>query len=182
MSYGQRELELYTLRMRIDPKFVCCVVDSIICEQSEVGGSWSSHGSVDHPTFARLRTYLEKKGYISTCRVSSNGDRTLKPFYLNDVKFNEGDRFFCGAAMHSHLERSEKEPMKVVEIKEAPYDAELRNWQLVKSYHYDCTVVTGEIYGDLKNRFRDGDKITTSEVKGIEGTRLITRNTVYKLA
>ena len=181
MSYGQRELELYTLRMRIDPKYLCAVVDAIECEQSEVGGSWSSHGSIDHPTFDRLRTYLERKCYISTQRTRSNGDVVLKPFYLNDVKFNRGDRFLCGAAMFSYLERSEKEPMKVVEVKEAPYDAELRNWHLVKSYYYDCMVVVGEVYGDSKNRFRDGDKITTSEVKGIEGTRLITCNTVYKL-
>jgi hypothetical protein len=178
----QPALELFTPRYRIKPEYICAVADNIICEQTTTGSNWSSSAAVDHPTFARLRTHLEKKGYLATQRSWSNGDVVLKPFYLNDVLFIEGAKFFCASAMLSHLERSEKVPMKVQEVKEAPYDAELRNWRLVKNYYYDCTVVTGDIYGDSKNRFRDGEQITTSEVKGIEGTRLITRNTVYKLA
>lgn len=177
----QPSLELYTPRYRIDPKYVCEVADNIICEQTTTGSNWSSSGSVDHPTFARLRTHLEKKGYLATQRSWSNGDRVIKPFYINDVLFNEGGRFLCASAMLSHLERSEKHPMQKAPEPAINYDAELRNWYLVKSYYHDVLVVTGEVYSDSKNRFRDGEKISTSQVMGIEGTLLITRNTVYKL-
>ena len=177
----QTALELHTPRYRIDPKHICAVADNIICEQTTTGSNWSSSGSVDHPTFARLRTHLEKKGYLATQRSWSNGDVALKPFYLNDVLFNEGARFLCASAMLSHLERSEKHPMQKAPEPAINYDAELRNWYLVKSYYHDVLVVTGEVYNDSKNRFRDGEKISTSQVMGIEGTLLITRNTVYKL-
>jgi hypothetical protein len=102
----QQSLPLYTPRYRIPTEYVTSVVDMIDCEQSETGVNWSSHGTVDHPSFTRLRNHLEAKGYIDTSRVSCNGDSVLKEFYLNDVLFNEGDRFYSACAMKWYLERN----------------------------------------------------------------------------
>jgi hypothetical protein len=63
----------------------------------------SSHGSVDHPAFSELRDHLESRGYISTERGWSNGDRVLKPFYLNGKYFEEEDAFPCATAMGGML-------------------------------------------------------------------------------
>jgi hypothetical protein len=101
----QQSLPLYTPRYRIPMEYVTDVTDMIDCEQSETGVTWSSHGTVDHPSFTRLRNHLEAKGYIVTSRNSTNGDSVLKEFYLNDVRFSEGDRFYSACAMRWHLER-----------------------------------------------------------------------------
>lgn len=102
----QQKLPMYTPRYRISTEYVTSVVDMINCEQSETGVNWSSHGTVDHPSFTRLRNHLEAKGYIATCRVSYNGDSVLKEFYLNDVPFSKGDRFYSACAMKWYLERN----------------------------------------------------------------------------
>jgi hypothetical protein len=102
----QQKLPLYTPRYRIPAEYVTSVVDMIDCEQSETGVNWSSHGTVDHPSFTRLRNHLEAKGYIITSRVSYNGDSVLKEFYLNDVLFSKGDRFYSACAMKWYLERN----------------------------------------------------------------------------
>ena len=62
-----------------------------------------SIGTMDHPEFACLREQLEQHGYIQVQRSWWNGDRVLKPFQLNDVKFKKGDQFPCAAAMNGHL-------------------------------------------------------------------------------
>lgn len=62
-----------------------------------------AYGIVDHPKFAALRNKLEKLGYIKTWREIWNGDRVLKPFVLNGVKFKKGDQFSCGAALGNML-------------------------------------------------------------------------------
>lgn len=60
-------------------------------------GTISSHE--DHPAFAALRTHLETTGYIEIPDYPCvNGDTVIKPFYLNDVFFGEGDRFLCAVA------------------------------------------------------------------------------------
>jgi hypothetical protein len=102
----QQSLPLYTPRYRIPMEYVTDVIDMIDCEQSETGVNWSSHGTVDHPSFTRLRNHLEAKNYIVTSRNSRNGDSVLKEFYLNDVLFSEGDRFYSACAMKWHLERN----------------------------------------------------------------------------
>ena len=63
------------------------------------GQKTGSMSSQDHPAFAALRDHLEATGRIKTSRNSSNGDITLKPFYLNDYYFDEGERFPCAAAL-----------------------------------------------------------------------------------
>jgi hypothetical protein len=55
--------------------------------------------SKDHPEFTKLRDRLEADGYINTERGMWNGDRVLKAFYLNDKKFDIGDKFYCASAM-----------------------------------------------------------------------------------
>ena len=62
-----------------------------------------SIGTMDHPEFACLREQLEQDGYIQVQRGWWNGDRVLKSFQLNDVKFKKGDQFPCAAAMSGHL-------------------------------------------------------------------------------
>ena len=68
-------------------------------------GQCSMIGSDDHPKFATLRNQLEAEGYIKTCRQSWNGDRVLKPFALNGIKFEVNDKFSSGAAMRYQLDR-----------------------------------------------------------------------------
>jgi hypothetical protein len=46
----------------------------------------TSIGNEDHPEFAKLREKLGSEGYISIERGWWNGDRVLKPFYLNGNK------------------------------------------------------------------------------------------------
>lgn len=58
---------------------------------------WTS--AVDHPEFAELRNRLESDGYIECARSYWNGDRVLKPFYLNEWRFHKNDRFPCAAAL-----------------------------------------------------------------------------------
>lgn len=176
----QPALELYTPRYRIPMECVTSVADMISCELTTTGSNWSSSGTVDHPSFDRLRTHLERKHYIAAQRNCWNGDSVLKDFYLNDVLFQKGDRFLSAAAMGSYLERSEKIPMKTVEPK-VNYDAELRDWVFRKSYYHDGLVATGIVYNDSKGRFLDGEGITTSLIKNTDGLLLITENSVYKL-
>ena len=69
-------------------------------------GRWetgTSTRSTDHSEFTALRDRLEKLGYITIERGYWNGDRVVKPFYLNDVLFSEGDKFFCALAMGIHI-------------------------------------------------------------------------------
>jgi hypothetical protein len=101
----QKSLPMYTPRYRIPMEYVVDVVDMIKCEVSETGSNWSSHGTVDHPSFTRLRNHLEVEAYIKTCRVSKNGDSVLKEFYLNGAKFVPGDRFYSACAMKWYLEK-----------------------------------------------------------------------------
>ena len=59
---------------------------------------------VDHPAFAALRKHLSNNGYIQIPDYPCwNGDRVIKPFYLNDVFFRKGEKFVCGSAMGGHL-------------------------------------------------------------------------------
>ena len=67
-----------------------------------------SIGTKDHPEFNRLREQLERDGYIQVQRGWWNGDRVLKPFSLNGVKFKKHDQFSCAAAMKHHLEFQRK--------------------------------------------------------------------------
>jgi hypothetical protein len=60
-------------------------------------------GTMDHPEFTCLREQLEQQGYIQVQRSWWNGDRVLKSFQLNSVRFKKGDQFPCGAAMKGHL-------------------------------------------------------------------------------
>lgn len=171
----QSTLPLFTPRYRLDPSLITSVHDTIICEQTETGSNWSSHGSIDHPSFTRLRKHLAHKGYISMWEGVSNGDRVLEEFYLNDVLFRKGDKFFCAAAMSFHLERAEKHPMPKPE--EPHYDALLKEWKVYTVA--TGVVVHGLVYGD--SRFPDGSPITTSLVKSINKHYVTTQNTVYKL-
>lgn len=59
--------------------------------------------SVDHPAFTALREHLYSNRYINKVTSYVNGDRVLKPFYLNDVYFDKGDKFVCASAMSGEL-------------------------------------------------------------------------------
>ena len=64
--------------------------------------------SRDHPEFDRFREQLGNEGYIRIERGWWNGDRVLKPFTLNGVKFEVGEQFSSACAMKYHLEFARK--------------------------------------------------------------------------
>ena len=61
--------------------------------------------SQDHACFTEIRESLGRKGYIEIERGWSNGDRVLRPFYINRYRFNEGDKFCCAGALHYAIKR-----------------------------------------------------------------------------
>ena len=61
--------------------------------------------SMDHPCFTEIREALGRKGYIHIERNWCNGDRVLKPFYINRYRFDEGDKFCCAGALHYTIKR-----------------------------------------------------------------------------
>ncbi len=67
------------------------------------GPSGTIAHAVDHPAFAALRKHLDVRGYIKMETGWVNGDRVTKPFYLNEVYFDIGDKFVCASAMNGHL-------------------------------------------------------------------------------
>lgn len=71
-------------------------------------GQCSVTSDDDHPEFKKLRNELEEKGFIETERKWWNGDRVLKTFKLNGVRFKRDEKFPCGAAMKFHLESRRK--------------------------------------------------------------------------
>ena len=99
----------------IDPAYLCSVTiheewntytrDGRVPTADEVllilqgKGNCSSMHSEDHPEFTKLREQLGTEGYIYIERNWWNGDRVLKPFTLNGVKFKVGAQFSCGGAL-----------------------------------------------------------------------------------
>lgn len=65
-------------------------------------------GSKDHDEFTKLREHLELNGFIEIERSWWNGDRVLKPFTLNGVKFKKHEKFVCATAMKGHLKFARK--------------------------------------------------------------------------
>jgi len=95
-------------KFKIDKKYVTSVrkEENVIfyCDTGEqIEGMALSH--IDHPKFTELRDKLESEGYIKTERLFWNGDRVLKPFYLNGTKFNKGQQFSCASALSCVLYR-----------------------------------------------------------------------------
>ena len=68
-----------------------------------------SLSSEDHPEFTKLREQLGKDGYISIERGWWNGDRVLKPFTVNGVKFKKGEKFCSAGAIKWTLEHGESD-------------------------------------------------------------------------
>jgi len=62
-----------------------------------------SYGIKDHPEFTNLRNKLEKQGYIQIERGWWNGDRVIKPFSLNGIKFKKYAKFPCASALNIQL-------------------------------------------------------------------------------
>ena len=68
----------------------------------------------DHDEFTRLRDKLEELGYIETQRGWWNGDRVLKPFYLNGWRFKKNHKFPCAAALKVSIECARKHGWKSI--------------------------------------------------------------------
>jgi len=71
-------------------------------------GDCGSFGSDDSPEFKALRNQLEAEGYIQCQRSWWNGDRVLKTFFFNGVRFDADDQFCSGAAMKMHLQSARR--------------------------------------------------------------------------
>lgn len=81
----------------INPEYLCSVFSGLKYYNSKQ----ESFGSVSHdyhPAFQKLRGHLERNGYIET-QPWHNGDRVLKPFFLNNYLLCPGDKFYCASAM-----------------------------------------------------------------------------------
>lgn len=79
----------------------CIYIDRDKLCNVPIGYSWddtTTYSTTDHPAFTQLRIRLEKEGYIET-QTWVNGDRVTKPFYLNNMYFDIGDRFLCAVAL-----------------------------------------------------------------------------------
>ena len=83
--------------------------DFLIRKLKYEAGSMYSISHTDHDEFTKLRNLLEDSKYIITERGWWNGDRVIRPFYLNDVKFSKGDKFCCACAMKWVLERGKSD-------------------------------------------------------------------------
>lgn len=55
--------------------------------------------TIDHPEFTKLREQLGEEGYISIQRGWWNGDKVLKSFLFNGIKFLKDSRFPCASAL-----------------------------------------------------------------------------------
>lgn len=84
------------------------VTDEDLLEILKGNGKCSTASSDDSIEFKALREQLGKLGYIQIQRGWWNGDRVLKPFMLNGVKFKKDTQFSSGAAMKIHLEFARK--------------------------------------------------------------------------
>ena len=73
-----------------------------------------SISSKDHNEFTKLRDQLEAEGYIKTERGWWNGDRVLKPFYLNGWRFKKNHRFPCASALKTSIECARKHKWKSI--------------------------------------------------------------------
>lgn len=72
------------------------------------GPSGTISKAVDHPAFAALREHLGRNGFVEIQRGWINGDRVIKPFYLNEVYFEVGEKFVSACAMLGHLKFRKK--------------------------------------------------------------------------
>lgn len=86
------------------------VTDEDLVEVLKGKGHWSTTGSDDGPEFKALRNQLEADGYIECQRSWWNGDRVLKPFRLNGLRFKKGEQFSSGAALKFHMDFLRKHP------------------------------------------------------------------------
>ena len=62
----------------------------------------SSVTTDDHPEFSKFRDRLEADGYIRK-GPKWNGDLAIKSFSVNGYRFDNGDKFFCAAALHNSI-------------------------------------------------------------------------------
>ena len=85
--------------LKIEEKFLTDCEVSFRCG-TDTGWSGST-STVDHPSFAKLRDWLEYNGNIETKRNQRNGDNVLKPFYLNNIYYDKDDRFYSAVATKS---------------------------------------------------------------------------------
>jgi hypothetical protein len=73
-----------------------------------------SFSDKDHDEFTKLREQLGELGYIEIQRGWWNGDRVIKPFYLNEWLFRKGHKFPCAAAMKVSISCARKHKWKSI--------------------------------------------------------------------
>jgi len=86
------------------------VTDEDLVEVIKGHGGCSITGSDDGPEFKALRNQLEEMGYIKCERNWWNGDRVIRTFRLNGLRFKKDTQFSSGAALKFHLEFLRKHP------------------------------------------------------------------------
>ena len=102
------------IKFYIDPKYAISVSEEIIVYKQESDSVtlfdiikdpvlFKSVVAKDHPKFVMLRNKLSELGYILTEDRWNNGDRVIKPFILNGLKFKKGETFPCAAALNFTL-------------------------------------------------------------------------------
>jgi len=73
-------------------------------------GKCGETSSKDHNKFTQLREQLGLQGYIKIEHSWTNGDRVLKSFKLNGMKFKPGEKFICASALGNTFETAKKHP------------------------------------------------------------------------
>jgi hypothetical protein len=102
-------------KFRIANKYITSVKEEKLVVLYSLDGErieGTSIGHIDHPKFTELRDKLEAQGYIETERSFINGDRVLKPFFVNGKKFNFGEKFpsssYMSVVLSVHNESKKK--------------------------------------------------------------------------
>lgn len=101
----QYSLPMYIPRFILKEEYCKSLPKEIHCDLTELGVTYHTKGTQDHPSFLALREHLGANGLIKIERGWVNGDRVLKKFMINSTMFEPGDKFVCASAMHWELFR-----------------------------------------------------------------------------
>ena len=87
----------------INPEFLSDLTERM-SYITENGVPYGYTKAAQHPSAKALWDYLYNNGYVEKANWA-NGDVVLKPFYINRMLFDVGDKFVCSAALKYTMEK-----------------------------------------------------------------------------